>query len=189
MNFNQFYLIEYPEALSSDIYNGNVFEKDNQKYLKMVKNDTPQKIKLSVNYNGKEQLLEYTLYITFISRDIGTILGLEYNNRLVLWHVFKQPFKTNSIVTSQIWQDKMHKGLYRSLIFNYYLKNNYDYIQSDEKLTPMGLNTWKKMIDYGIKNGYRATVLTNDGEFEIKNPSEVSKFNKKSEIFRLYAKG
>lgn len=188
MKFNEFYILEYPETLDPEIYNGDIFEKENKKYLSVVKSNSPQKIKLNVNFNGENLSLDYNLHLKFVSKEIGTILGLEYNNKLVLWHVFKQPFKENSIVTSQIWQDKNHKGLYRSLIFNYYLNNNYDYIQSDNKLTPMGFNTWKKMIQYALDNGHRVCVVTNEGEFELKQSDDLNKFNKQSEIFRLYSK-
>ena len=64
-----------------------------------------------------------------------------------------------------VWQHKSHKGMARLLFFEFYLKH-FSFIQSDSLHSTQGEKYWKKMADYGLKNGHRVVVSSSIGRAE-----------------------
>ena len=63
----------------------------------------------------------------------------------------------SGLVEKGVWQHRLYKGVARMLFFGFYLKH-FSFVQSDKQHSTQGEKYWRKMVEYGIKNGYKATV-------------------------------
>jgi hypothetical protein len=79
---------------------------------------------------------------------------------------FNYKVENNSIKEHLIWTSKKVKGLYRYLIFNFYLPN-YSYFESDSQLTEFGYPMWKKIILQALSLRKKATVVNLNDTQEI----------------------
>ena len=80
---------------------------------------------------------------------------------------FNYEIENNSIQEHLIWTSKKVKGLYRYLIFNFYLPN-YSYFESDSQLTEFGYLMWKKIILQALSLGKNVTVVNLNDKQEIR---------------------
>jgi hypothetical protein len=89
------------------------------------------------------------LYDVFMDNDLTYI----YFNYIV--------DKNDFVWEKKIWQDHLNMGLFRTVMFNYYLKK-FKGIVSDTILSPSGEKYWKKLLKQAKEIGYSVYVLKNE---------------------------
>jgi hypothetical protein len=116
-------------------------------------------------------------YDYFIEGDyIKVFFGyLEYNNG-------------KTMVEETVWQDALHIGLCRKLIFDYYLKK-YNAIVSDQNHSDLGENYWKRLVKDANFKGFKTFVLNTKTNEKIEiNPNDMDQYwseNKTHFIYRF----
>jgi hypothetical protein len=71
--------------------------------------------------------------------------------------------KNGFIEEKRIWQDRLNFGLFREIMFNYYL-NKFKGVISDTAHSPNGERYWKKILMKAKNEGFKVYVLKNDVE-------------------------
>jgi hypothetical protein len=80
------------------------------------------------------------------------------------------------IIEKKIWQGHLNMGLFREIMFGYYL-NKFQGLISDVIHSPTGEKYWKKLIKQANTNGYRIYVLTGEGKkIPLKDISEIDDY-------------
>jgi len=86
-------------------------------------------------------------------------------------------FNNNYILEKKIWQDHIQLGLFRDIIFNYYL-NKYKGVISDVIHSPSGEKYWKKILKQAKDSGnYEIYVLRNEKDkIPLNDLNDVDKY-------------
>jgi hypothetical protein len=86
------------------------------------------------------------------------------------------PNSDNFIEINRIWQDPIHIGLNRSIIFNYYL-NKYKGLITDNVHTELGEKSIKKLLKLALESNMKIYVLVDNKEkIQINNLSDVDNY-------------
>jgi len=103
------------------------------------------------------------------------------NDVLVAGYVFEKT--PNGIKTVRSWNDSKYKGTFYHLFVNLLLPT-FKVIESDMKMTDLGFNFWKKLVDNNPKFSY--FIKTGDNLEEIKSSEELSAYFGDDELFQNY---
>jgi hypothetical protein len=66
---------------------------------------------------------------------------------------FNYEVRNNVMIEKRVWQDDLHIGLCRNIIFDYYLKK-FNGMISDGLHSPLGEKYWKKLLKQAKDDGY-----------------------------------
>jgi hypothetical protein len=132
---------------------------------------------------------EYTKYIMENGKLVGNykdykIYQLVNNNEIIDIFVysgmsyiyFKYKLNNNIIQEITIWQNQFSLGLFREVMFNYYL-DKFDGIISDDVHSIRGENYWKKILNKAKESGFKISVLKNNSvKIPIANINDLDKY-------------
>lgn len=132
---------------------------------------------------------EYTKYIMENGKLVGNykdykIYQLVNNNEIIDIFVysgmsyiyFKYKLNNNIIQEITIWQNPITLGLFREIMFNYYL-DKFDGIISDDVHSIRGENYWKKILNKAKESGFKISVLKNNSvKIPISNINDLDKY-------------
>ena len=116
-------------------------------YTKISKEKT-KKVDKYEKYDIYQFITRNTIHDIFIYGDF-TVAFFSYN------------VKDEHLVEEKVWQDHLHFGLCRDILFNYYLKK-FNGIISDGLHTEFGERYWDKLLTQANKSGYETYVLKNE---------------------------
>ena len=118
---------------------------------------------------------EYTIYRFTPTNDKNNINDVFVSNDLAYVY-FNYTLKDGFIYEKKIWQDRYNFGLFRDIMFNYYLKK-YKGIVSDSILSIKGENYWKKILKFAKTQGFKTYVLKNDTDIiPLNNLDDISMY-------------
>ncbi len=93
-----------------------------------------------------------------------------------IYAYFVYNIKNNIFIEKLVWQNMIHSGLCRDIIFNYYLKE-YKVIISDGLHSPLGESYWKKLLKDSKNKGYKIYVVDLDRNISQElNMNDIDKF-------------
>jgi hypothetical protein len=145
-------LLEFPVRV--DTINMSIFDdiKSNHDYVLRVK-----KFGKLVGHYEKYDIYQFTpindssaLNDVFVYKDMAYIF---FNYELV----------NGFVQEKKIWQDRFSLGLFREIMFNYYL-DKFKGIISDVAHSPRGEKYWKTILTKAKSEGFKVYVLKNDSE-------------------------
>jgi hypothetical protein len=119
---------------------------------------------------------EYEIYQFFPVNKPDDLHDVFIHNDLTYVY-FNYIVDSNSfILEKKIWQNHLSMGLFREIVFNYYL-TKFKGVISDELHSPSGEKYWGKLLKKAKENGYGIYVLSNNTEkTQIENPDDISKY-------------
>jgi hypothetical protein len=103
--------------------------------------------------------------------DYNDLYCFVLNNLLVAGYVFEKT--PEGIKTVRSWNDSNYKGTFYHIFTNLILPT-FKIIESDMKMTDLGFNFWKKLIDNNPKFSY--FVKTGENLEEIESSEELSPY-------------
>jgi len=132
---------------------------------------------------------EYTKYIMENGKLVGNykdykIYQLVINNEIIdifvynelAYIYFKYKLNNNIIQEITIWQNPLTLGLFRDVMFNYYL-DKFDGVISDAVHSTRGENYWKKILNKAKESGFKISVLRdNSVKIPIANINDLDKY-------------
>jgi len=102
---------------------------------------------------------------------------------------FQYFINNNFIEVNRVWQDSLHIGLNRKIIFNYYL-TKYNGFITDNVHTELGEKSIKKLLRQAKEDGYKIFALKKDKErIEINNLDDLDKYYSDGPIGLQYRLG
>ena len=121
--------------------------------------------KTLIDKNSYTELnLPYLTYQLKYINDVHDTINYDYfiDPMPLIVALFMYKKSNGGIIMDSVWKFKMKIGMAYRLLIDYYLQK-YDFIISDNKHTTQGEDFWKRVIDYGTKNGNKLSVLLKNG--------------------------
>jgi len=125
--------------------------------------------KLVGKYNGYE-IYQFTplntsgdLHDVFIHNDLTYIYFNYTTDKNLVWE-------------KKIWQSHLNIGLFREIMFGYYLKK-FKGVVSDTLHSPSGEKYWGKLLKQAKENGYKISVLEGEtNKFPVEDPDDIGEY-------------
>ena len=132
---------------------------------------------LKAKQHGKSigEYKEYKIYQFSPINNPGDLHDVFIHNDLTYIY-FNYIIKNNFVWEKKIWQNHLNIGLFRNVMFDYYLKN-FKGIISDTLLSLSGEKYWSKLLKQSVLNGFKIYVLKNEVEkTPIEDTENISQY-------------